>query len=162
MEDLTCDAHVDRLPVIISGIGVEQLLGVPKISSGTGKVQATAVISLLENWGVTDQVAALCFNTTASNTGHHSGACFIIEQKPQRDLLHLACRHHVMELIIGAAFKVTVGDFSIGPDIQLFKRFKEQWSFIDHDNFKPASSDPLVDTMMAAFHKTSLTLPTFI
>src|ERR1043165_1972298 len=140
MEDLTCDAHVDRLPVIISGIGVEQLLGVPKISSGTGKVQATAVISLLENWGVTDQVAALCFNTTASNTGHHSGACFII----------------------GAGFKVTGGNFSIGPDIQLFKRFKEQWSFIDHDNFKPASSDSLVDTIVAAFHKTSLTLPTFI
>jgi len=36
-----------------------------------------------------------------------------------------------MELIIGEAFAKTVGTASTGPDIHLFKRFKEQWQFID-------------------------------
>jgi len=81
MEDLTSHEHVDRLPVLISGVGVEQLLGVPKLSSGTGEAQAAAVIRCLEEWGVIDRVSALCFDTTASNTGLRAGACSIVEQK---------------------------------------------------------------------------------
>src|SRR6218665_1811049 len=54
--------HIDRLPIIISGVGVEQLLGVPKLPSGTDEAQATAVIMSLEEWGVTNRVAALCFD----------------------------------------------------------------------------------------------------
>lgn len=128
MEDLTSKVHVDRLPVLISGVGVEQLLGVPKLPSGTGDAQAAAVIRCLEEWGVTDRVVALCFDTTASNTGRHSGACILIERALEKDLLYMACRHHMMELVIGAAFEKTVGTVtaSTGPDILLFKRFKEQ------------------------------------
>ena len=40
-----------------------------------------------------------------SNTGHRSGACSLIELKLNKDLLCLACRHHVMELVIEAAFE---------------------------------------------------------
>ena len=79
MEDLTSHQHVDHLPVLISGAGVEQLLGVPKLSSGTGEAQASAVVQCLEVWGIQDQMTALCFDTTASNTGHRSGACSLIE-----------------------------------------------------------------------------------
>ena len=149
MEDLTSKEHVDRLPVLISGVGVEQLLGVPKLSSGTGEAQAAAVISCLEKWDITDQVAALCFDTTASNTGHRSGACSIIEQKLDRDLLFLSCRHHVMELIVGAAFEKTTGA-SAGPEILLFKRFRDKWRFIDHTSFKPASTNSFVEAMVAS------------
>ena len=54
MEDLTSKEHIDRLPVVVSGIGVEQLLGVPKLPSGTGEAQGTAVIGSLEEWGILD------------------------------------------------------------------------------------------------------------
>ena len=74
MEDLTSNEHIDRLPVLIFGVGVEQLLGVPKLPSGTGEAQATAVIKCLQDWGVMDRVVALCFDTAVSNTGPHSGA----------------------------------------------------------------------------------------
>lgn len=40
---------VDRLPIIISYKGIEQLLGVPELISGTGENQATAVYQALEN-----------------------------------------------------------------------------------------------------------------
>lgn len=83
------------------------MLGVPKLSSGTGEAQASAVVQCLEERAVEDKVAALCFDTTVSNTGHRSGACSLVELKLNKDLLHLACRHHVMELVIGAAFEKT-------------------------------------------------------
>ena len=43
LEDITGNEVVDRLPVLISGSGENQLLGVPKIDHGTGKDSANAV-----------------------------------------------------------------------------------------------------------------------
>jgi len=48
MEDLTTKEHADRLPILVSGAGTEQLLGVPKLSRGTGEVQASAVVQCLK------------------------------------------------------------------------------------------------------------------
>src|SRR6218665_3067502 len=77
----------------MSGLGVSQLLGVPKLyGGGPGEAQATAVAQLLQEWGVVDRVSAMCFDTTASSTGHRNGACVLLEQKLEKDLLHLACR----------------------------------------------------------------------
>jgi hypothetical protein len=145
MEDLTTNEHVDRLPVLVSGVGVEKLLGVPKLSSSTGVAQADAVVGCLEDWNITEQVVALSFDTTASNTGHRSGACSRIEQKLDKDLLHLPCRHHIMELVIGTAFDKMMG-CSSGPEIQIFKRFGKQWKHINQDQFEPASTDTSVES----------------
>lgn len=48
MAELTTKEQVDRLPVLISGVATEQLLGVPKLSSGTGEAQAAAVVQLVK------------------------------------------------------------------------------------------------------------------
>jgi len=50
--DLTSREHVDRLPVIVTGQGISQLLAVPRIASSTGQAQATAVKQCLDEWGV--------------------------------------------------------------------------------------------------------------
>ncbi|XP_050060675.1 uncharacterized protein LOC126551445 [Aphis gossypii] len=75
---------VDRLPIIVSYKGIEQLLGVPELISGTGENQATAVYQALENWGLIDNVQALCCDTTASNTGRLKGACTYITRTKVR------------------------------------------------------------------------------
>ncbi|XP_062557953.1 uncharacterized protein LOC134222819 [Armigeres subalbatus] len=49
---------VDRLPVIISGKVTEQLLGAPKIETGTGASQAEAVYKCLVDWSVQGNVDA--------------------------------------------------------------------------------------------------------
>lgn len=72
---------VDRLPIIISNKGLEQLLSVLKLISGTGENQATLVYQALKNWGLTDNIQALCCDINASNTGRLKGACIILEQK---------------------------------------------------------------------------------
>lgn len=59
----------ERLPIIVSGVDTEQLLGIPPLPSGTGANQANAIIKALDDWNVTEQVQAMCFDTTSSNTG---------------------------------------------------------------------------------------------
>lgn len=122
---------VDRLPVIVSGTDKQQLLGVPKLSTGTGASQAEAVYKCLIDWGLQDNVVGMCFDTTSSNTGHKSGACVLIEEKLNRPLMHLACRHHVLELVLKAAFEEQFGP-STSPLIPLFAKFRREWDTLDH------------------------------
>jgi hypothetical protein len=95
-----------------------------------------AVVDCLEDWGVKDRVVSLSFDTTSSNTGVISGACTLIEAALGRDLLHLACRHHILELVAEKAFTASDCVPSTGPDILLFERFKQHWKFIDRSNFR--------------------------
>lgn len=81
MSDLTSNKTVDRIAILVSGQGVEQLLGVPSIPSGSVDAQAEAVVKLVEQWGIAEKVSAIYFNTTASNTGAERGACVLIEEK---------------------------------------------------------------------------------
>ena len=122
---MKCHKHVDSLPVLISGFGVEQLLGVPKLSSRIGEAQASAVVQCLKEWGVEDQVAVLCFDASASHKGHRSGSCTMIKLKLNKDLLHLACCQHVMKLVVVTAFEKSSIGISTGPEILIFKWFKD-------------------------------------
>lgn len=65
---------IERLPVIVTGQTNNKMLGVPKLSSSSGKAQADAVVNCLKDWNVADNVKAMCFDTTSSNTGIHNGA----------------------------------------------------------------------------------------
>ena len=80
MQDLTSKELVDRLPILVSGKGTTQLLGIPKLNSGTGGDIATAVVEELKKWGISDRIGGLSFDTTASNTSMNNGACVLIEQ----------------------------------------------------------------------------------
>ena len=120
--DLTTKEHMDGLPIIISEIGGAQLLAVARLGSSTGESMAAAVVSALETWGVADQVVGISFDTTASNTGRRNGSCVLIEQKMEKDLLHFARRHHILELVVHAVFVRVLG-CSSSPELLLFKRF---------------------------------------
>ena len=113
---------VDRLAVLVSGDGVMKLLGVPQLQNGTGEAEATAVFNLIQEWDLADRINFMSFDTTASNTGVYSGACVLLEQKLGKNLVSLACRHHIMELIVAKVFDTLMGPSS-GPNIKLFQRF---------------------------------------
>ena len=100
-------------------------LAVPKLPNGTGRAVATAVLKALEDWEVAGRVTALSFVTTISNSGLTNGTCILIEQRLDREVLHLACRHHVLKLVAEKAFVECMGPTS-GPDVPLFKRFKDK------------------------------------
>lgn len=141
LPDITGKYKVDRLPVIATAPNVEQLLGVPELSSGTGREMASAVYDILQEWSLLDIVQAVVFDTTASNTGRLNGACHLLEQKLERDVLHLACRHHIYEIVLQGVFHEIQVSPSTGPDIPLFKRFKNMWKDIDQTQFSTWLSD---------------------
>jgi len=60
---------VDKIAVLVTGGREEMLLGVPKIGHGTGKQQAEACLTTLDECGIRQQICGLVFDTTASNTG---------------------------------------------------------------------------------------------
>ena len=106
---LTERAVVDRLPIILVSSGKQgtQHLSKSKILAGTGVTQADAVFEALKSWQIVGNVQGLCFDTshtTSSNAGLKSGTCVMLEQLLGHDLLRLAYRHHILELVAGAAF----------------------------------------------------------
>ena len=52
LPDLTGNEKVDRLPILASGLGVSQLLAVPKLPNGTGEAMASAVYASITDWGI--------------------------------------------------------------------------------------------------------------
>ena len=104
---------------------------------------ANAVLETLQQWNITDAVQGMCFDTTSSNTGCHSGTCVKIEQVLKKNLLHFACRRHILELLAGAAFKKAMGTSS-APEFLLFKRFQDKWEWIDKEKFEDGMSDNIV------------------
>jgi len=135
MADVTGDEKVDRLPVVVSGSGTE-LLCIPKLGSGTGKAMADALMATVSDWDIADRIKAISFDRTSSNTGRINGACTLFEQHLGRNVLYLACRHHIHEIMLEEAFSITMGPSS-GPDILLFIKFKAFWPYIVFSDYKP-------------------------
>lgn len=104
---MTGTENIDRLPVVITTPNVKQLLGVPYLSSGTGKEISSAVYDTLKNWNMLEKVQAFVFDTTASNSGTLNGSCVLLEQILNRPILFLACRHHIFEIISINQFSYT-------------------------------------------------------
>ena len=102
--------NVDRVAILVTRNGTEKLLA--KIHRGTGEAQANACLGLIDEWGLKSQIKGLVFDTTASNTGLHSGACTIIELALNTELLWLACRHHIFEVILSDVVKSSLGPTS--------------------------------------------------
>ena len=81
----------------------------------------------------------------------------LIKKKLQKNLLYLACRHYVFELLIVAAFETTLGGSS-APEVKLFKSFKDQWGIIDKNKFQTATSDAAAKDAMAGVRDDILQL----
>ena len=126
---------VERLPIIVTTKNIEQIIGVSILQRSTGEEQATAVYNALDEWGLLDVVQGLCCDTTSSNTGRLNGACIRIEQKLDKDLLYLPCRHHIYELVLRSVFETKIPQVTTSPSIPLFKNFQKKWIDIDSSNF---------------------------
>lgn len=145
LPELTGEEIVDRLAVIISHEGGEQLLGVPKLQSSSGSEIAGAVYKLLIDWNIADAIAGASFDTTACNSGRLRGAAVLLEQKLGRSLLYLPCRHHICELSLRAAFESKTGK-TTGVNVPLFAKFKGLWKNMDKNKFKSGVQDRYVAT----------------
>ena len=56
---------------------------------------------------MSEWLAGLCFDTTSSNNGIHKGAVTLVQKAFDKQLLFLACRHHILEKVAGAVFDLS-------------------------------------------------------
>ena len=84
---------------------MEKLLEIFKVAQGTGEEISHVALRTILDWNIQKQVNAMAFSTTAANTGCMNGSCTLLEQKLHKQLLWLACRHHVLEVLCGDIFK---------------------------------------------------------
>lgn len=133
--------HVGRIAILVTGGKIEQLLGVPKIGRGTGEGQCNVCVAALENWQLKHLIEGLVFDTTSVNTGLKKGACSLLKKELGKELVWIACRHHVFEVVSSDVFYATIGPSGAGPDVQLFTRFKKTWPNIDKFTFEIPSED---------------------
>ncbi|KAG0724209.1 hypothetical protein GWK47_000472 [Chionoecetes opilio] len=140
MPSLTNEGVMDRLPILVSGEGVEKILAVP-ITDGKAEPTANTIHSVISEWAISDRIRALCFDTTATNTGSKGGVCVRLQQSLGRDLLHLACRHHMLEILLGTVFSALIPETSQSPDIAAFVRFREFWPYVEQDQYRTANEE---------------------
>ena len=103
MEELTGPGckRVEHLPILVSGHDVIKLLSVPKLDDGTAVTMSHAVVDdSMDEWGLRYRIKDQCFYTTASNTGRNGGLCILLEREIGRELLNLACHHHISEIML--------------------------------------------------------------
>lgn len=135
-DDLTLrNQKVDRLAIVVSGVDVQKIITIAKMNNETGLVISDTVFQHISEWNLLKQLIGICTDTTASNTGIHIGSVILFQQLLKRNILYLACRHHVFELIIGAIFIALFGDTkSSSPEI--FETFRRDWHHVDQKLFK--------------------------
>ena len=68
-----------------------KVLGIADLDSETGLNQAKAIKNMLEEWSIEQRCVAMCFDTTASNTGKFAGACVLLEALTGHPLLWTSC-----------------------------------------------------------------------
>lgn len=90
---------------------------------------------------VAEKIVGMSFDTTSTNTGCDNGACAILPRLLGKNLLWLACNHHVFEIMLRTAFESKFGQSS-APTVTLFDCFLKEWKDIDKTKYKPGIEDP--------------------
>ena len=58
-------------------------------------------------------------------------------------MMYFPCRHHIRELIFRAAFEGTF-PVTTGPNVPIFRRFKDAWKDLDKSAYKPGFDNAIL------------------
>ena len=153
----------NRLAVVIIQEDENQILAVARVSSGTGEAEANCVKATLDAWEIAELIIACGFDTTSTNTGVHTGGCKILQDLLGRQILWLACRHHIGELIVKAAFHTIFGKTK-SPVEPICALLKDSWNSLNTQDILlpaiPVCYDDEVQTLLSfvtsRLHPTNL------
>ena len=75
----------ERLGIAVGDCCDVKLLGVPAYETGTDEYAGHLILSksceLLKEWGCSENVKCMVFDTTAANTGHVTAACVTVQEE---------------------------------------------------------------------------------
>ena len=158
-----CGTNEDRVAVILTASGGEEiLLGIIPVANGTAAEEHRAILSLLNERKIPlDKISACVFDTTSVNTGELNGIVRRLETSLNHSFLELACRHHIYELVCGAASEIVLGKTQQGKDRKqttspfepLFHSLCKSWKGIDKDNLFFIEINSLPRTLIRQFNE---------
>lgn len=79
----------------------------------------------------------------------------MIEKALDKELVWIACRHHIFEIILSDVFKTLFGSSS-GPDISLFKRFQKEWPNINQQELTVGSDNLYITAELVSLRQEML------
>ncbi|GBM75037.1 hypothetical protein AVEN_213331-1 [Araneus ventricosus] len=154
LPELTGKEKIDRLPIIISGKGVSQMLSVAKLSSATGEAQAQVIYNALNEWDITDKVIGMSFDTMSANTGKDKGACILLEEKLGKKLFLFFLPSSYYGTYHWKSISYSFGNFiksrsTLSIQVQKYlKHFQEYWGFIDRDKFEAGLKEDNIKVLL--------------
>ena len=120
--------------------------------NGSGQEAAAQSCEAVEELGVMDQVWALGYDTTASNSSPTVGAAALIEEHRGCQLLKCPCRMHILDLFGKNLSVIVSGQRSTGPSYPLFVRYARDWPDIrpniDYTNLRRFDMAPWRGTFL--------------
>lgn len=131
-EDANITVTRERIAVPITSPDLAEtddiLLGVVVCDSSKGEDQAAAVQELLLFYDITsNQIFAICDDTTASNTGRFVGANVIVSEFLQKPVAWFMCRRHILEVHISHFMEALTGVKTKAPRREIYVRLKNAW-----------------------------------
>ena len=130
MSDLKNICHdVERIAISVTSpdfhVKDDILLGIIQSESSKGSDQAEIILKLLEYYEISEQIVAVCTDTTSSNTGVKSGAIVLLSNVLGVPLLWLMCRHHIFEIHISHFMTAVTGEKTKSPRRALYTQLQE-------------------------------------
>ncbi|XP_049302015.1 uncharacterized protein LOC125775433 [Bactrocera dorsalis] len=80
------------------------------------------------------------------------GACTLLEKQLGKSLLYLACRHHILEVVLRSVFEYKIGS-TTAPQPDIFKRFQIHWPNIGQSKYIEEVQDDSVKKSVKEFEK---------
>ena len=125
----------ERVAILIEKNGEDILLGIPKVEQGNAQTITSEILNMIEKFNIKHSaIIGVVFDTTSVNSGYISGVVVNLEEMFGRSLLQLACRHHVAELVCGAACTVLYGKTE-SPKESCYIALTDAWSSIKTDQY---------------------------
>ena len=138
-----CGENQEKVAVILtSSNGNEIQLGIIPVVNGTAYEHHTKIIELLIEKDISfKKIVACIFDTTSVNTGEITGIVRRLHTSLGHPILELACRHHIYELVCGAASEVVIGKAKLGKDQKMttapyepmFRKLCGSWKVMDKE-----------------------------
>lgn len=142
-----------RLAVVLSKKNATKVLGVENVNDGKAETVAEQIFETLLKWGI-ENVRVVCFDTEAVNSGRLNGVVIRLQRLMNKMLCPFACRHHIYEVFLGAAFDASVefGVKSESPKIIIFENFAAQYSKpeFDKDDYSTVHDDRNFEAALGA------------
>lgn len=113
-----------RVGVVVTNEKTCKTLEVATVKSSKAVSIAESVWRVVDMWNIAENILCICFDTENTNSGRMNGVVKLLTDKFGRDLLQLACRRHVYEVILKKASEETIEKRpSTSPTIPMFEKF---------------------------------------